>query len=74
MNHKGGSRSFNCLHFQLSSVCLNYVIAQTQSQASSLPGWFGGEERLENFISDFFGDAGAVIFNGDLDSGAVFSR
>ncbi len=37
------------------------IIAQTQSQPGSGTGWFGGEERLEDFIDDGGGDAGAII-------------
>ena len=44
------------------------VIRQTQPQTRALPGRFGGEKGLEDFVFDGFGDAGAVVFylNQDL--------
>ena len=44
-----------------------YIIRQTQSQASSLTGGFGGEEGLEDFIDDERWDAGTVVFHTYLD-------
>ena len=35
------------LHLQLPAMRLYYIIAQTQSQAGSLSGGFGGKEGLE---------------------------
>ena len=40
---------------------------QTQPQTRALPGGFGGEERLEDFLADVFRDAIAVVLHLDDD-------
>jgi hypothetical protein len=42
------------------------IITQTQTQTSSLSCRFGGEERLEDFVFDFFWDAISIVFYGDF--------
>lgn len=43
------------------SMHFHNIIAQTQTQSCSLPGRLGCEERLEDFVFDGVGDAGAVF-------------
>ena len=45
------------------------VMCDGQSLAAALAGFFGGEKRIEDAVADFFGDAGAGIF--DVDFGPV---
>jgi hypothetical protein len=54
------------INTNLPSMRLHNIITQTQPQSSTLACWFGGKERLEDFVSDGVGDAGAVVGNGDL--------
>ena len=42
------------------------IICQTQTQSRALPGRFGGEEGLEDFVADGFGDARAVVLYPNL--------
>jgi hypothetical protein len=42
---------------------LHNIIAQAQSQARSLTRRLCGEKRLEDFVFDGVGDAGAIVFD-----------
>jgi len=37
------------------------IIRQTEPQTRSLPGRFGGEKGLEDFVADGFGDVIAIV-------------
>jgi hypothetical protein len=52
-----GSSSFLTFYLQRTFMCLHNIIIQ------SLPGRFGGEERLEDFAFNGGGDTGAVVGN-----------
>src|SRR4029077_18200322 len=43
------------------------VPADRETEAGALPGRLGREERLEQFVTDFRCDAGAVVTHADLD-------
>jgi hypothetical protein len=45
----------------------NDVVADREAKAGALAGRLGGEERLEQLVSDLRGDAGAIVANPDLD-------
>ncbi len=42
------------------------IISEREPQPRSLPGRFGGEKGLENFVADGFGDAVAVVLYTNL--------
>ena len=44
-------------------MCLHNIITQTQAQPGSLPGRFGGKERLEYFVQYFLRNAITIIGN-----------
>ena len=51
LNNKSSSFSLFRFHFQFTSMSFrHYIITHTQAQARSLPGWFGGKERLKYFV------------------------
>jgi len=55
--------TFHSFDFQFPSMGLNNIIAQTQTQASSLTCWFGSKKRLKNFILYFLRNTINVVIN-----------
>lgn len=56
------------IHLQTSTMPLHHnIIRQTQPQSRPLPGRLGGEEGLEDFVADGFGNAVTVVLNFDDD-------
>ena len=53
------------IYFYLPSMCFDNVITQAQTQSCSLTCWFGGEERLKDFVNCFLSNAIAVVTNAD---------
>ena len=48
----------------------NDVMGHRQAQPCSFPGRFGGEKRIEHFLSDFRRDTSAVVANTDFHAAA----
>src|ERR1043166_2594742 len=63
-----GVASLLALHSQLAFVLLDHaVVGDRQTQPGALPGWFGGEEGVEDLLAHGGRDAVAVIADSDLD-------
>ena len=60
-------------HFQTPPMPFRHnVIRQTQPQTRALPGRFGGEKGLEDFLTDGFRNAIAIVLHLDDDLIARF--
>src|ERR1043166_1493082 len=53
------------------AVFVNDAVGKTEAEARALAGFFRGEERIENPFQIFFGDAGAVVGNGDAHAAMI---
>ena len=67
LNNKHPSTSLFVLHLQLPPMRLHYIMGNAQPKACSLRPFFGGKERLQNFVFDIVWDAGAVVGDGNGD-------
>ena len=51
---------------QLAPVCLDDIIGNAQPQSRSFRPFLGGEEGLQNLVSDRVGNTRAIVDNGDF--------